>query len=88
MPGVGGAGGEDIVGEVVELADRRPHLNLECRAGHVHVLPISYLLKVAEGDEAMEPLPECVRRRVLVEWLACVWAGSVERSVSQLELWT
>lgn len=56
--------------DVVELDAYRPHATVSCDAGHVHVLPLAYLRDVAGGARAVAPLPPCVARRILTEWLA------------------
>lgn len=71
------------MGDVVDMEDYRPHYVLSCDRAHVHVAPIAHLLDVAAGRPDVEPLPDCVVRRIIVEWLCVARSGRLAEIIAE-----
>ena len=74
------------MGVLVELDCYRPHLTIGCDAGHIHVVPLRLFEEVANGHMSWNDadIGECVLRRIVAEWVACVALGYVARVCDRL----
>lgn len=54
-------------GELIQLDEWRPHVVVVCTCGDPHVVPVLYFERYAAGD--VDPLPECVMRAIVADWL-------------------
>jgi hypothetical protein len=57
------------MGNVVDLDEYRPHITLSCNDGHIHVIPVHLLDKIAAG-EPLALLPKCAIRALLYDYVS------------------
>lgn len=59
--------------QVIKLDDYRPcpTLIIDTEDGHIHVLPVSYIIAYLNGESVI-PLDESIVRKIIKEWLEIV----------------
>ncbi|HDY9175587.1 hypothetical protein H8L45_09355 [Klebsiella pneumoniae] len=66
------------MGEVVSIESRKPNVCVQTPDGNVHVLPVSMLQKIADGEMSIDDVAERdqIIRAIIAEWLRLIHGNS------------
>lgn len=63
---------------IINLDEKRPHVNVTTTEGNVHVIPVSVIENIIDGDLDITELDDwkLIMKRILNEWLLTCRNGS------------
>lgn len=62
------------MGNVIDMADHKPHVGIFTPDGNTHVMPVSMLQNIAEGTMSIDDVADGdqIIRAIIAEWLRMI----------------
>lgn len=66
------------MGNVIDMADHKPHAAIFTPDGNAHIVPMSMLKNIADGKMSIDDVADRdqIVRAVFAEWLRCIHGHS------------
>lgn len=66
------------MGNVIDMADHKPHVGIYTPDGNVHVVPVTMLQNIADGKMSIDEVADRdqIMRAIIAEWLRLIHGHS------------